>query len=290
MSKRWLLIALCLSLLIQGGCAAAQELVPEEQNPTPQWTYPVSLEALNQDYIRLVNQANLLPSNYVPEDLIKISAKKTSSTPIQMREIASTALSEMFAAALNDGITLYAHSGYRSYQTQKTMYYNRLEKNGGKDDGVVALPGASDHQSGLGIDVISKEWIGKKFNAGFADTPEAQWMYDHCAEYGYIVRYPMDKGDITGIIFEPWHLRYVGVEAATYIMEKGMVLEEFTTEWQQAVADFEAAGGNAQQTMTGLDTVGDDPQQATVEEQLPEDPVTTELVGEDGDPEVTLFH
>ncbi len=290
MSKRWLLIALCLSLLIQGGCAAAQELVPEEQNPTPQWTYPVSLEALNQDYIRLVNQANLLPSNYVPEDLIKISAKKTSSTPIQMREIASTALSEMFAAALNDGITLYAHSGYRSYQTQKTMYYNRLEQNGGKDDGVVALPGASDHQSGLGIDVISKEWIGKKFNAGFADTPEAQWMYDHCAEYGYIVRYPMDKGDITGIIFEPWHLRYVGVEAATYIMEKGMVLEEFTTEWQQAVADFEAAGGNAQQTMTGLDTVGDDPQQATVEEQLPEDPVTTELVGEDGDPEVTLFH
>jgi D-alanyl-D-alanine carboxypeptidase len=278
---------------MSGGCAAAQELVPEEQQ-SPQWTYPVSLEALNQDYVRLVNQDNLLPSDYVPEDLVKIKAKKTSSTPIQMREIASTALSEMFAAALNDGITLYAHSGYRSYQTQKTMYYNRLEQNGGKDDGVVALPGASDHQTGLGIDVISKEWIGKKFNPDFADTPEAQWMHDHCAEFGYVIRYPMDKGDITGIIFEPWHLRYVGVEAAAYIMGKSMVLEEFTAEWQQALADFEGAGGIAQQTITSPDAAQGDPQQATAEEQLPEEgsegPVTLELVGADGDPEVTLFH
>ena len=288
MSKRWLLTVLCLSLLMSGGCASAQELVSEEQGA--KWTYPVSLAALNEDYIRLANQESLLPSDYVPQDLVKITAKKTSSTSIQVREIASTALSDMFAAALNDGITLYAHSGYRSYQTQKTMYYNRLEQNGGKDDGVVAYPGASDHQTGLGIDVISKEWIGKKFNEGFAKTPEAQWMEAHCAEFGYIIRYPMDKEDITGIIFEPWHLRYVGVEAAKYIMEKGMVLEEFTTEWHQAVADFEAAGGNAQLAMTGFDATVNTPQQATVEEQLPEGSVTTELVGEDGDPEVTLFH
>lgn len=327
MGKKWLLTALCLTMLFVWGCASAQEL---EQGNSVSWTYPVPLGELQKEYIRLANTDNLLPSDYIPKNLVKIKVKKTSSSAIQMCDFVSDALDAMFSAALSDGITLYAHSGYRSYQTQKTMYYNRLEKNNGKDDGVVAFPGSSDHQTGLGIDVISKAWIGKRFNSEFAQTEEAQWMAAHCAEYGFIIRYPEGKEDITKIIYEPWHLRYVGLQAARYMTDSGLTLEEFTAQWQKALSDFQGNGGdtnqaleqsqttepsqNAEQGQTGdqdqasqqgqageqdqaSQQVQEGDQEQTPEQnqtpgqnKLPEGPVILEEVGADGDPEVTLFH
>ncbi len=124
------------------------------------------------------------------------------------------------------------------------MYYNRLKKNNGKDDGWVSKPGASDHQTGLGCDVVPKSWRDKSMNSNMASTEECQWMAAHCAEYGFIIRYPEDKEDITEINYEPWHLRYVGVAAATYIMENGLCLEEFHDQLQAAIDEFLAAGGN----------------------------------------------
>lgn len=188
---------------------------------------------MGEEYVRLVNKVSLLDEKFVPNDLVKIKVKKTSSTAIEMRQVASDALDTMFTDAKEQGITLYAHSGYRSYRTQNIMYYNRLESNGGKDDGVVAYPGSSDHQTGLGIDVISKAWIGKRFNADFAKTEEAQWMAENCWRYGFIIRYPEGKEEITEIIYEPWHLRYVGVEAARYMTLNGLTLEEFYPLWKQ---------------------------------------------------------
>ncbi len=284
MGKRGLMAVLCLVLLFVGGCAYAQEL---DQGGTAAWTYPVSLAELSKEYIRLVNRDSLLPSDYIPEELVKIKVKKTSSTSIEMSRLVSDALDAMFADALNDGITLYAHSGYRSYRTQNTMYNNRLQQNGGKDDGVVAYPGASDHQTGLGIDVISKAWIGKRFNAEFAKTKEAQWMAEHCPDYGFVIRYPEGKEDITKIIYEPWHLRYVGVEAAKYMTLRGLTLEEFTVEWQQALAAYESAGGSADQAIVQSQALVQE--QAIVQEQVPPSAVILDEYGEDGDPEVSLF-
>jgi zinc D-Ala-D-Ala carboxypeptidase len=307
--KKWLITALCLTMLFAWDCAYAQEL---EHGNSVSWTYPVSLTELQKEYIRLANQDNLLPADYIPKNLVKIKVKKTSSSAIQMCDFVSDALDAMFAAASLDGETLYAHSGYRSYKTQNTMYKNRLEQNNGVDDGVVAYPGASDHQTGLGIDIISKDWIGKKFNSEFAQTSEAQWMAAHCAEYGFVIRYPEGKEDITKIIYEPWHLRYVGLEAAQYMMSNGLTLEEFTVEWLKALNDFQGNGGdtnqtleqsqsleqnqNAEQGQTGEQdqtskqdqTIGQNP--ITGQSQLPQGPVILEEVGADGDPEVTLFH
>ena len=158
-----------------------------------------------------------------------------------MREVAAQALSDMFDAAKADGVTLYAHSGYRSYRTQNTMYSNRLKRNNGKDDGVVAYPGASDHQTGLGIDVINKAGIGKKFTPAFANTKEGQWIAEHCWDYGFIIRYQKEKEDITQITYEPWHLRYVGIQIAQYMHENNLCLEEFTNEWKEAAAAYQAA-------------------------------------------------
>lgn len=222
----------------------AQEAQMVEMEPeAAQWTYPIPYDLLlTSDYIVLTNKENLLSEDYIPPDLVKLTCKKISSDPIQMREVAANALSDMFAAAKEEGIILYAHSGYRSYRTQKTMYSNRLKKNNGKDDGVVAYPGSSDHQTGLGIDIINKAGIGKKFTTAFAETKEGKWVAENCWNYGFVIRYQKNKEDITQIMFEPWHLRYVGVQVAQYMHENDLSLEEFTAEWKEAAAEYQAAG------------------------------------------------
>ena len=216
----------------------------EEPAMQAEWTYPISYDLLTtSEYIVLANTENLLDETYIPEDLTKdLKCRKISYDPIQMRQAAADALCALFDAAEADGIYLYAHSGYRSYRTQKTMYYNRLEKNKGKDDGVVAFPGSSDHQTGLGIDVINKAGIGKKFTEAFGNTKQGKWLAENCWDYGFIIRYQKDKEEITKIIYEPWHLRYVGVQVAQYMRDQNLSLEEFTQEWKEAVAEYEAAG------------------------------------------------
>lgn len=215
----------------------------EMESPSREWTYPISYELLTtSEYIVLANQENLLDETYIPSDLTKLTCRKISYDPIEMREAAANALQTLFDAAEEDGIYLYAHSGYRSYKTQNTMYYNRLKKNKGKDDGVVAYPGSSDHQTGLGIDVIHKAGIGKKFTKAFGDTKHGKWLAENCWDYGFIIRYQADKEEITKIIYEPWHLRYVGVQVAQYMRDNNLCLEEFTAEWKEAAAAYEAAG------------------------------------------------
>ena len=232
-------VAESLSLADLENAQDAQMVEMDSQNT---WNYPIPYELLTtSEYIVLANKENLLDENYVPEDLVKLTCRKISSDPIQMREVAAQALSDMFDAAKADGVTLYAHSGYRSYRTQNTMYSNRLKKNNGKDDGVVAYPGSSDHQTGLGIDVINKAGIGKKFTSAFADTKEGKWIAENCWNYGFIIRYQKDKEDITEIIYEPWHLRYVCVQIAQYMHENNLCLEEFTNEWKEAAAAYQAA-------------------------------------------------
>lgn len=205
------------------------------------WTYPLPYHLLmTSDYIQLVNRDNLLSETYIPDDLLDdLDCRKVSYDPIQMRETAAHALYTLFDAAKEDGIYLYAHSGYRSYRTQKTIYYRRLETRG-HDDGIVQYPGASEHQSGLAIDVINKSGIGKNFtNDAFANSKEGKWLAENCWDYGFIIRYQEDKEEITGIGYESWHIRYVGVQVAQYMRDQHLSLEEFTEEWKAAVAAFE---------------------------------------------------
>ena len=140
---------------------------------------------------------------------------------------------------------MYLKSAYRSWSKQNTMYKNRLKKNNGKDDGWVSKAGASDHQTGLGCDVIPYNWTKKSgMNEKMMKEKECQWMAEHCQEYGFIIRYPADKKEYTEINTEPWHLRYVGIPVATYIMENGLCLEEFTQQLQEAIDDYIARGGD----------------------------------------------
>ena len=90
---------------------------------------------------------------------------------------------------------------------------------------VVARPGTSEHNLGLACDIVALDY--QNLDDGYAETPEAKWLYENCAKYGFILRYPPDKEDITGVIYEPWHFRYVGEQAAQEIMQRGICLEEY---------------------------------------------------------------
>ena len=239
MMKRILCLILLLAILL-GACFA-------EEFGMPEWDYPLEPEILENKsgYITLVDREHMLDSSYEPDDLVKITARCVSSIKGDMlRKRAMQAIVQMFADAEADGMILYLKSVYRAYSTQSYMYNNRVS-NIGRDDGVVAFPGSSDHQTGLGADILNLEWTKKSgMTPAFGNTAEARWMEAHCAEYGFIIRYMEDKESITGIIYEPWHLRYVGTEAATYIMENHLSLEEFDEEWHSYIADWEARGGD----------------------------------------------
>ena len=135
------------------------------------------------------------------------------------------------------GNTVYLSSGYRSYDLQKYLFEKKCEEYDEETAAtIVARPGTSEHQTGLAAD-ITEEYYEYK-NASLEETAMYQWMEAHCQDYGFIVRFPNGKEDITGIIYEPWHFRYVGVEAATYIMEHNLTLEEFVALYKDNAADI----------------------------------------------------
>lgn len=174
----------------------------------------------------LVNRENTLDSTYIPEDLVYI--KMPRNKEIQLTSSANTALEKMYNDAKNDGVYLYMISGYRSYDYQKSLYDNSV-RNRGKEytDKYILNKGESEHQSGLAIDITSKS-NGYGLTESFENTKEFEWLKDNCYKYGFILRYPKDKVDITGINYEPWHFRYIGdVEKAEYIMENGLSFEEY---------------------------------------------------------------
>ena len=259
-----LFLALALTLPVFAFADDDDELTMEDliiedvtYDNTP-WSFPVDLVDLDPTFIRLANKHYLLDKGFIPYPLVTVKTLKldkdgnntnggvlkAGSGDMKLQETCAAALSKLCDAARADGYNLYLKSAYRSYQTQNTMYSNRLKKNNGKDDGWVAKPGSSDHQTGLGCDVVPKSWRDKPMNGKMGAEPECQWMAAHCHEYGFILRYPQDKENVTEINYEPWHLRYVGIPVATYIMQNGLCLEEFNDQLQQSITDFLNAGGS----------------------------------------------
>ncbi len=181
------------------------------------------------DTLILVNKNNKAPA--VPVTLVKPDVQPTReavSENIYMRPEAAVALEDLFEAAAQDGITLYATSGYRSYSTQKAIFERKLERMDEKQaNASVAKPGYSEHQTGLAMDIEGETTKGTGLTEAFGESPEGIWTAEHCAEYGFIIRYPKGKTNITGYIYEPWHLRYVGKEAAAEITELGVTFEEY---------------------------------------------------------------
>jgi hypothetical protein len=146
---------------------------------------------------------------------------------------AADAFASLQEAATAAGLDIYDSSDYRDYAYQDTIYNNYVDLYGWEmADTFSARPGYSEHQTGLTVDVNT-------IDDAFGDTEEAKWLAEHCAEYGYIVRYPADKVDVTGYKYEPWHIRYVGKEAATEMYERGLCLEEYLGITSEYAEDWE---------------------------------------------------
>ena len=205
----------------------------------------LSLDTLGQatslgGYLALVNRDYVLAADYEPDDLVRPNVEATNGSAILMRSEAAAALEELFAAAKDEaGLTLYAASGYRSYGTQSAILERKIKNTGSREKAqrLVAPPGASEHQLGLAMDL--KATPTSNLSASFAKTKQGQWVAENAHRFGFIIRYQKDKEEITQITYEPWHLRYVGVQVAQYMHEQNLSLEEFTAEWQAAVTAYD---------------------------------------------------
>ena len=179
-------------------------------------------------YLVLVNNDNPIPENF------SITLKDVGRG-YQVDARIADALTSMLNACKKQGLNPIICSAYRTNDYQNKLFQNKvkkLEKTGmGHEKAVsaaktaVAYPGTSEHELGLAVDIVSLKY--QLLDDNQENTKEFKWLSKHCAEYGFIVRYPDGKTDITGIIYEPWHFRYVGVEVAKEIMYKGITMEEY---------------------------------------------------------------
>ncbi|WP_438445931.1 M15 family metallopeptidase [Gorillibacterium sp. sgz5001074] len=182
------------------------------------------------DIAVVVNKKRALPDNYAPDDLTEPQVPFSFNEKLEKRKLrkeAAQALEKLFSLASKDGIKLYGVSGYRSYATQKSVYNGNVQSQGKEAaDKVSAQPGFSEHQTGLAIDVSS---ASAKFalEESFGGTAEGKWLAAHAHEAGFIIRYPKGKESVTGYSYEPWHIRYVGLDIAKEIFEKKWTLEEY---------------------------------------------------------------
>ena len=173
----------------------------------------------------LVNKYYKLDNNYIPNNLITIDTKYGYAQ--QLQKEAYEAFVKMADAASKEGLGLYIRSPYRSYNTQLGLYQSYVNQNGQTEaDTYSARAGYSEHQTGLAIDVMSKANVVADLGT-FESTNEFTWIKEHCHEYGFILRYPKGKENITGYMYEPWHYRYVGTEVAKKIKELNITYEEY---------------------------------------------------------------
>ncbi|HEU4964950.1 MAG TPA: M15 family metallopeptidase [Bacilli bacterium] len=182
----------------------------------------------------LVNKQYALPDGYKPSDLIDDPNLPFIFSGYDekrlIRKVAAQALEKLFAAAQEDGIYLAGVSAFRSYELQTSLFNSYVQTQGEAEARrYSAVPGHSEHQTGLAIDVSGSTGACAAENC-FGDTPEATWLADHAAEYGFIIRYPQGKEAITGYAYEPWHLRYVGVDVAQDMKKQGLTFEEYVAQ------------------------------------------------------------
>lgn len=181
--------------------------------------------------LTLVNKWNEMEEGYVP-DLVEVEEGQEVDARI------ADATKEMLADAKEAGVSPFICSAYRSVDRQEELFNNGVKKRINKGLGyydayietatVVAVPGTSEHALGLAVDIVAVS--NQNLDESQEETAEAKWLMENCHKYGFILRYPNGTTDITGIIYEPWHYRYVGVEAATEITELGITLEEYLEE------------------------------------------------------------
>ncbi|MGY3185616.1 M15 family metallopeptidase [Lysinibacillus sp. TE18511] len=186
------------------------EQQPDENGYLPNQTLPTEPTYING--ILLANKIYPLPSTFAPGE----------------NPEARQALDQMLADAKQQGFDLVAFSGYRSFDYQTKLYNNYVNRDGqAAADRYSARPGYSEHQTGLAFDIGERGKEDLWLTEEFGETPAGQWLMTHAQDFGFILRFPKDKEDITGYMYESWHYRYVGSDKAKEIKKQNITLEEY---------------------------------------------------------------
>ena len=178
---------------------------------------------MDKGYSILVNKHYSLPDKYAPDDIVKMSNLYAYANN-SIRKDVYDAFKEMSKAAKDENITLIVNSSYRTYETQKRIYDEYEDKKGkAYADSVAARPNFSEHQTGLALDIFTP---GAGMN-NFESTEAFKWLSNNCYKYGFILRYPKDKEDLTGYKYEAWHYRYVGKDLAKKVFDSKLTFDEY---------------------------------------------------------------
>ena len=192
--------------------------------------------------LRLVNREHKITRHYQPAELIQPDVpvnKKSQRENIYMRPEAARALEAMFAAAREEAeYTLLAVSGYRSFGVQSILFQNKVDSVGSRERAwrTVAPPGASEHQLGLAMDVVSDTF--RRLNRAFLETDEGRWVNDNCSRFGFVIRYRAEWTEETGYAAEPWHVRYLGQAHAQALTRLNLSFEAYAayaSQWPEYV-------------------------------------------------------
>ena len=187
------------------------------------------------NYAILANKKNPLPKDYVPSDLVTVpipfddivSCTKSALAKRMLKKRAAMAAKQLFDSSSSYGFQFFGVSGYRSYERQEELYFESLKKNGKTHtEKYIAFPGESEHQTGLALDV-SISSLNFELIPEFSDTNECKWLHRNAPLFGFILRYPKGKEEITGYAYEPWHIRYVTKPLALYLDKTHLTLEEY---------------------------------------------------------------
>ena len=213
---------------ISGSVPSSTSQPADSTPPDASSAAPVETIPRDEWYMVLANRSSVLPGDFT------VAETATVGEAVVDARIAE-ALRQMVNDAAATGVKLKPTNGYRSIARQQELWDARVKTlmEGGlsqadaetKAIDYTSAPGTSDHNTGLGLDIVSEDHPAK--DAGFAETAAAQWLAEHAADYGFILRYPSDKTEATGMDYEPWHYRYVGSEQAHKIKESGLCLEEY---------------------------------------------------------------
>ena len=175
------------------------------------------------DILVIVNKYHFLGKDYVPSDLVAIDKKYNRGNNNLLRKEAKEAFEKMCKAALDDKITIYSGSAYRSYSYQQNLYNRYVASDGFKKaETFSARAGYSEHQTGLATDILNS-----KLDYISASDKEYDWLINNSYKFGFILRYPKDKEEITGYMYEEWHFRYVGVDVADEVYKSKLTYDEY---------------------------------------------------------------
>ena len=205
----------------QSAAATPTPVVTAAPTPTPEPDNGLPKVNTGSWELTLVNAQNPI-GEAVPEDLAELEGGRYFDGR------AVDALKEFIAAARAEGLSVCLSSTYRSYSEQSYLFTRKVGQCGGDEAAaarIVTRPGTSEHQLGLAADIIDLNY--PYLDEGQEETSTQKWLMETSWKYGFILRYPADKESVTGVMYEPWHFRYVGKEAAAYIMENNLCLEEF---------------------------------------------------------------